>query len=1667
MTIRAIFRYENNDSTQDLNLRFKAFLKRGILEGGALAPVAGQLKIIITPFLASSNDGLILEETENVELTLVAGQNNVVTLKAKYVFAADPILEYSVIEASIFDGLLDKDDYVVFGNVILDGLATEASLDDIDLQGRDSIDKQGRDVIRGKLGTAGIPASINTLVTIPDDSSIYESDSLTKLYNNTVLNSVSYNVDAGYVEYNDSNGPVDLSSVVVGSRYRDGNGTFYTIIRVEQSTLRIWIVDPLTSELPLEHNREGDIYTVTEGTGGLVSLYAWNGEYWLNITNTLALQSELTAHRNNLYPNEYHPTEDQEAALLGSNGLPNFFNKYVTESDPRLPTQDENNALTGLPTNPSSTNKFITENYAVVKLEQFSAALPPFTLSLQGLGPYYVGTGAVNSANQLFALADFEQNRGYINSDGIAPRITGVYKDAALTQVLNPAADADSEGFYSGSDVYFQVDGIVDIGLRILYGKKDSLTTYDRGTDTRIGPANDYVPSEVVMHIQDIKGRPFDEIIPLDENNANLRIAIDGLISYLGSSQKTSIVAAVEDYDFLSKDANFGPSYTFVNLGLSSFTYNNVNGRVQYSDPNIEISGIKLGDRFVDGKNKTYTIVTVNANSSPKYVEIVDSRTALIPTSINTSVTTPFHGSAYDPDSPIFAKNDGIPRQYTFENNLLSAITYSNGVVTYLNGLVDLSSVNPGNTFVDGLNIEYRVVAVDNGLKTIDIVNPISGKPPAGISTSVGLPDDAAIFITSNPRGVLLNELKVQGIEIIPIDDLIKMENEYSAPEGFIRYAVPSEKRVEPRVRLNGGWIRVKDDDTGEIVVQNTNSVGSLEFTGFVTDLFLLCRLRPGSPDIDISINEEAVAYTLSTSMSGDANATTSAIAGERFHKLRILSNQDKNNPVHVKITFNGIGAVPLIVAGLEAAWVDTSNTLNWEPGIGFQNTELFRKDVISTINHIGLGANSRGGSTAYGGKEGGSQLTVANAVLPDIDTGVSGICTGGEVNIAVNASKLVSFASGDLIRLRGAVVELARIDFISGNTIFLTTGKTVQAVTVEHICSTGSQSPLSTERELARYYILNDFITGTSYDFGPANVAYKDRRYVAHPDGKTVVAARNTKMLLNDSAIEVEAVNGRVHFSVLATRLDLVFNHASSFNLDISVDGSDFFTIAVGSGPVRRTLFFNAKYQQHEVTIKSSSLFTFEQVFIYGPAAGDVQPSCPLAQTDFIASYVAASAVDSIPYRWSNGTIFYDASKHIAFADGSGVNPGWGVEQVNTWFGLAYSSENDGDYAEGYFFGEGMELLYLERPDGAKVEWLIDGTHVNAIGGASTYGAYTGGFIDTYGVSETSKVVGVTGLDWGIHKFTIRHADPREKNISSSGYKLSVLGYYELNDSTGTLSCTFSPKNAGRAGRYTRVADIRDYSTFVQDLLGESSFPIELVEKIDSAFGYTDGSGTPYNLGVTVIGGKTRVTLGFTYIPGSSPGTPFGELQIEIDGKAIPRYLAGVTNGAYFKELNGNEIELDSDYSAYNAAIFIRRVAGPTDVDTSLLGTISRQIGFSAVVGTPVDLAANVATHTDIQTAINDVNPGEKIKVLRGTYSDPVNVNKRVYIEGSGYDTHVDGTVTFSTSYCYAKEFRFGNTLTLDGASKGNIIAYCWQDPSETFSDTGVANSVSLVKVS
>ena len=398
-----------------------------------------------------------------------------------------------------------------------------------------------------------------------------------------------------------------------------------------------------SGELPPQHNRDSDFYIVGGG-GGLVEIYAWNGVTWLNLTNTLALQNEVSSHRNNLYVDEKHLTDDQKDAAIGSVGAPSIINRYITQQDTaRLLDGNEKAALVGSHGTPSGTNPFVTTEYPLAE-PQLLILAGGGRIELTGLlHPVYVGKGGVDSAQTYFALLDLDYDRGYINSSsGKWPRFVQIFKDSAETQVLNPSLDADADGFYSGN-LYITTDQPVDTSLRVAYSAKKILGTVDKGFDSKKGPASDFVSGEVIQHVQNIKGKPFDTYLNPDESNKVLREDVDDLISYLGSNQNTTIVASNEDYDYFESDVKLGPvfvkntdvpvTYTFENNSYPYF-YSAATGAVTYTGAPDLTTLVTVGNIFIDGLGIEYKVTARTANS----VTIVNIDTGLRPSQINDNI---------------------------------------------------------------------------------------------------------------------------------------------------------------------------------------------------------------------------------------------------------------------------------------------------------------------------------------------------------------------------------------------------------------------------------------------------------------------------------------------------------------------------------------------------------------------------------------------------------------------------------------------------------------------------------------------------------------------------------------------------------------------------------------------------------------------------------------------------------------------------------------------------------------------------------------------------------------------------------------------------------------------------------------------------------------------
>ena len=122
----------------------------------------------------------------------------------------------------------------------------------------------------------------------------------------------------------------------------------------------------------------------------------------------------------------------------------------------------------------------------------------------------------------------------------------------------------------------------------------------------------------------------------------------------------------------------------------------------------------------------------------------------------------------------------------------------------------------------------------------------------------------------------------------------------------------------------------------------------------------------------------------------------------------------------------------------------------------------------------------------------------------------------------------------------------------------------------------------------------------------------------------------------------------------------------------------------------------------------------------------------------------------------------------------------------------------------------------------------------------------------------------------------------------------------------------------------------------------------------------------------------------------------------------------------------------------------------------------ITNTVRVDFVVGSPTDVATGKATHSTIQSAIDAAINGQRIFVLAGTYAEVLTVGKRLTIFGMGYDSYVNGNITFTattSNFSRVEKMRFGQNITLNGSYIFFMDNY--RASAFTLSDTGTSNAI------
>lgn len=117
----------------------------------------------------------------------------------------------------------------------------------------------------------------------------------------------------------------------------------------------------------------------------------------------------------------------------------------------------------------------------------------------------------------------------------------------------------------------------------------------------------------------------------------------------------------------------------------------------------------------------------------------------------------------------------------------------------------------------------------------------------------------------------------------------------------------------------------------------------------------------------------------------------------------------------------------------------------------------------------------------------------------------------------------------------------------------------------------------------------------------------------------------------------------------------------------------------------------------------------------------------------------------------------------------------------------------------------------------------------------------------------------------------------------------------------------------------------------------------------------------------------------------------------------------------------------------------------------------------WDAVIGSAAQVTSGAATHSTWASAIAALSAGDTIHVLEGSWVENVSINKQLHIEGNGYGSYVDGTITFTNAAdrSYLSLVRASGDVTLDSGADLIKVESVWLASGKTFIDNGTGNLV------
>jgi microcystin-dependent protein len=121
----------------------------------------------------------------------------------------------------------------------------------------------------------------------------------------------------------------------------------------------------------------------------------------------------------------------------------------------------------------------------------------------------------------------------------------------------------------------------------------------------------------------------------------------------------------------------------------------------------------------------------------------------------------------------------------------------------------------------------------------------------------------------------------------------------------------------------------------------------------------------------------------------------------------------------------------------------------------------------------------------------------------------------------------------------------------------------------------------------------------------------------------------------------------------------------------------------------------------------------------------------------------------------------------------------------------------------------------------------------------------------------------------------------------------------------------------------------------------------------------------------------------------------------------------------------------------------------------------------YNAVVGSPTQVAAGIATYSSIQTAVNALaSQMGTLLILPGTYTENVKISNTIQIEAKGFGTVLVGSLTINGSYADVRALQVQGNVTFGASSSCNTVVV-WQSPGNVFLDSGTNNDPTVIVTS